>query len=248
MTDLVQPFMESSVSETMKEVVSSTARVLRSGELSSFDEVAARLTFEVSKRQEHFGSFGDRIARVSSAMCRNAAAMCAGRKVKWLLHALKHALQESANRVVSQTWAEGVESSGPYTPGSIGYASSSAIHPAEDGRSGSRSTTGHNLASGIPTLPQSGTHSPAANRGKGRRRKSSQEMRPVRCKLCSRVFNGNWRDDHLRRHVGTVHSNDYFTCELCGKRLQNRTDNFAKHLRTVHPEHMLLVEDLPPEC
>jgi hypothetical protein len=236
MADLVRPCMELSVSETMKEVVSSTARILQSGELSSFDEVAAHLTSEVSRQQEHFGNFDGRISRAFSAMCRNAAAMYAGRKANWLLHAL----QESANRVVSRSWAEGAESSSVCLPKLVGETGSGGVALAGDGKIESPPTTVHSLESGTPNLPQSGTHRPAAIRRAGRQRKISHEMLPSRCKLCPRIFEGKYRDDHLRRHVRTVHSTIYLTCELCGRRLKNRTDNFGKHLRAAHPDHVFL--------
>jgi hypothetical protein len=233
MADVVQPYLEQQVSEKMREVASSTAQVLRNGELSSFNEVDAHLRSGILKRPGHFGSESTYISHFFSARCYNAAIMLAGRKVAWLLKTF----QDSANRVVSQAWAEGVDSlkitlqkqdSGT-TPSLEAWSADSQ----------SRSTSALTQANHNITRNRSppGLNKPTASRRTGRQRKGPQDMVPSRCTQCARIFEGKCRRDHLRRHLKSVHSQYYITCELCGVKLKVRTDNVAKHMRACRRRH-----------
>lgn len=66
----------------------------------------------------------------------------------------------------------------------------------------------------------------------GWQRKVSQDVLPLKCSWCSRIFDGEHRRDHLRRHLKSVHGNHYVTCQLCGSRLTNIRwpDTFEKSI------------------
>lgn len=65
-----------------------------------------------------------------------------------------------------------------------------------------------------------------------RGRKPTLEYDPAKqfvCSYCRRRFK---RQEHLKRHVRSLHTNEKpYDCELCGKKF-SRTDNLAQHVRT----------------
>jgi hypothetical protein len=95
--DLLAPFLEEQLSETMREVASSTVQALHNGKLSSFSQVDEHSKFEVHNRPGHFGDLSSRISQTFSSMCHLATANFACKKIAWLMRTL----QGSAIRVVS---------------------------------------------------------------------------------------------------------------------------------------------------
>ena len=235
MADIMQPHLELPVSEQMRDVVSSTVQDIRNGNLTSFAQVDAHLRSGVRKRREHFGKLSNRTSRVFSTMCHNAAAMLADRKVAWLINAL----QRSASRVVSQTWAEGLDTNNntniqKYYGRTALTQDVSIIDANNEYPSAPIRDNENNEHASLEPRPCN----PARVRETVRRRRVSQDTVPSKCSQCSRIFEGKCRRDHLRRHLKSVHGNQYLVCVLCGSRLKNRTDNFAKHLRVVHPDYI----------
>jgi hypothetical protein len=229
MADFIRPYMESPLHEEIKAVVMSTVSGLYNGQLSSLGEVDMHLKSEVTKRHGHFGSFGNCISRIFSTVCRNTTAMFAARKVAWLLRAF----QASANRVVSQTWAEDIPTqSGRETSSQAGVVDSSDIKdvlnvvqaPEDDIQSSFQVRIS---ATGSPTPAQ-----------RTSQEKVSQDSLTLRCNLCPRIFSGKCRKDHLRRHLRSVHGKQIRLCELCCRRFKYRTDNLTKHYKSVHPGHV----------
>lgn len=233
MTDLIQPYLEQELSDTMRAVVSSTAQELRNGELSSFNEVDAHLRSGVLKQEGHFGSNSSSSSHLFSAMCHNAMIMFASRKLAWL----GKVLQNSASRVVSQTWAEGVHA--PVADIQEQHDGTTLNPEAFVNNSQRRSPFGLNQPNNsiVRTRSQPSLSSSSMARRNCRRRNVSQDTLPSRCPKCSRVFEGTWRRDHLRRHLKSVHGNHYRTCPFCEHTLKDRTDNFAKHVKKCSTQH-----------
>ncbi|MCJ1340711.1 hypothetical protein MMC09_006007 [Bachmanniomyces sp. S44760] len=90
----------------------------------------------------------------------------------------------------------------------------------------SGSSDGNAVISGSETAPS--TPQPVARRG----RKQSLTEDPSKqfvCTLCSRRFR---RQEHLKRHYRSLHTQDKpFECNECGKKF-SRSDNLAQHART----------------
>ncbi|KAK3900257.1 hypothetical protein C8A05DRAFT_17412 [Staphylotrichum tortipilum] len=111
-----------------------------------------------------------------------------------------------------------------------GSAQSQSPHPNQDSASsnateaknGSESNSGSENA-GSSSLPQ-----PTSRRG----RKQSLTEDPSKtfiCEICNRRFR---RQEHLKRHYRSLHTQDKpFECGDCGKKF-SRSDNLAQHART----------------
>lgn len=221
------PYLEQKVPETLREVASSTVQALRDGKLSSFNQVDEHLKFEVLNRAWHFGDWSSRVSQNFSAMCHSASAMFAGRKVAWLMRIL----QDSASRVVSQKWAEDVD-----PPNMQRWHDGTTSRPgvAIDSLSTSPSDLKQSIHNAVQSRFQPGLNKSPATRKAGRQRRVSHDILPSTCAKCGRMFEGKYHRDHLRRHVKSVHSDRRIPCELCGRRLKDRKDNFAKHLKACH--------------
>jgi hypothetical protein len=159
--------------------------------------------------------------------------MFASRKLAWL----GKVLQNSASRVVSQTWAEGVHA--PVADIQEQHDGTTLNPEAFVNNSQRRSPFGLNQPTNsiVRTRSQPGLSSSSMARRNCRRRNVSQDTLPSRCPKCSRVFEGTWRRDHLRRHLRSVHGNHYRTCPFCERTLKDRTDNFAKHVKKCSTQH-----------
>jgi hypothetical protein len=237
MADFIRPYMESPLQKEIKEVVMSTASVLNNGRFLSLDEIDMHLKSEVAKRHGYFGNLANRTSKILSAVCRNADAMFAARRVAWLIRAF----QSSAKRVVSQTWAEDIPTLGAYTQRQSSRTTSrpagafdtseikSVLNPIQAPESDIQSSfQARILATGSPPPAQ----------GTSQEEKVLQDFLPLKCKRCSRIFDGKCRRDHLRRHLKSVHGKQRLICKLCGISLKYRTDNLTKHLRAVHRWHV----------
>ena len=233
MADFIRPYMESPLHKEMKEVVMSTASVLDNGQVLSPDEVDMHLTSEVTKRHAYFGSFGNYTSKIFSTVCRNVSAMFAARKVAWLLRAF----QDSANRVISQTWAEDIPT---FTQRQSRRTTSSLAGVFDDSEIRSLLNVDqapeNNIQSLFPVCI-SATDSPTSAQ-RTSREKVSEDSLTSRCNLCPRIFDGKCRRDHLRRHLRSVHGNRFLICKLCRRSFKYRTDNLTKHFRKVHPGHL----------
>jgi hypothetical protein len=236
MADIIRPYMESSLHKETKEAVMSTASTLDNGQFLSLDEVDMHLRSEVTKRRGYFGTFGNCTSKVFSAVCRNASAMFAARKVAWILRAF----QDSANRVVSQTWAEDIP-----TPSTSAQRQSSRTTSSPAGVFDSSEIRNLlNMAQAPENdiqrffqvcISATGSPTPAQRTS---REKVSQDSLTSRCNLCPRIFDGKYRRDHLRRHLRSVHGSKFLICKLCRRSFKYRTDNLTKHFRKVHPGHL----------
>ena len=216
MDDIIRPYMESPLHKEVKELVMSTAPALYNGQFLSLDEVDMHFKSEVTKRHGYFGSFSNCTSKIFSAVCHNATAMFAARKIEWLLRAI----QGSANRVVSQTWAEDIPTLGTYTQRQSGRTSSSPAIAFDNSEI-------KNVLNVVQDPAQRTSHE-----------KASQDSLTLRCSLCPRIFDRKYRRDHLRRHLKSVHGKQFLICKLCGRSFTYRTDNLAKHFRVVHPGHV----------
>jgi hypothetical protein len=94
------PSLKQQVSETMREVASSTVQAVRNGKLSSFNQINKHLKFEIHNRPGHFGDLSSRMSQNFSTLCHDATATVARQKIAWLMRTL----QDSG----SQIWAEDV--------------------------------------------------------------------------------------------------------------------------------------------
>jgi hypothetical protein len=236
MADIIRPYMESPLHKETKEVVMSTASVLDNGQFLSLDEVDMHLRSGVTKRQGYFGSIGNYTCKVFSTACRNASAMFAARKVAWLLRGF----QDSANRVVSQTWAEDIPTFSTFTQRQSGRTTSSPAGVFDSSEIGSLLNVAQAPENDIQSLSQvciSATGSPTPAQ-RTSREKVSQDSLTSRCNSCPRIFDGKYRRDHLRRHLKSVHGNQLLVCELCRRSFTYRKDNLTKHFRKVHPGHL----------
>ncbi|KAF4974118.1 hypothetical protein FZEAL_8941 [Fusarium zealandicum] len=96
--------------------------------------------------------------------------------------------------------------------------------PADDGADGVSDSNG-SPGSESPSAP---LPAPANRRG----RKQSLTEDPSKtfvCELCNRRFR---RQEHLKRHYRSLHTQDKpFECNECGKKF-SRSDNLAQHSRT----------------
>jgi hypothetical protein len=236
MDDIIRPYMESSLRKEVKEIVMSTAPALYGGQFLSLDEVDMHLKSEVTKRHGYFGNFGNCTSKIFSAACCNATAMFAARKVAWLLRAF----QGSANRMISQTWAEDISTLSTYTQRQSGGTTSSPADVFDSPEIKSVLNVVQAPENDTQSLFQvyiSATGSPTPAQGISREEKVSQDSLALRCNLCPRIFDGKCRRDHLRRHLKSVHGKRFLMCKLCGRSFKYRTDNLTKHFRVVHPGH-----------
>jgi hypothetical protein len=236
MADVIRPYMESPLRKEVKEVVMSTASALDNGQLLSLDEVDMHLRSEVTKRHGYFGSFSNCTSKIFSAACWNASAMFAARRVTWLLRAF----QDSANRVVSQSWAEDIPTLSTFMQRQSGRTTSSPAGVFDNSETRSLLNVVQAPEDDIQSLFQvciSATGSPTPAQ-RTSREKVSQDSLTSRCKMCPRIFEGKYRRDHLRRHLKSVHGNQLLTCKLCRRNFKYRTDNLTKHFRVVHPGHV----------
>lgn len=211
--DITYPYMTASISDTMKEVIASTTHAVNTGAITSFGEVEAHFKSEMIQHKNHFYGHS---SSIFAAMCKNAAAMYAARKIQWV----SRAICRSANRTVSQVWTQERASPVHRLEQHIGSTKSGACEFV------TRSISSEDLNQStfeVQTVSQP--------RPKGRGRKSSQGMSSSTCSLCNKVFKHKYHDDHLRRHKNSVHGNKRLTCGYCGRELSNRKDNFRKHQR-----------------
>ncbi|KAE8394745.1 hypothetical protein BDV23DRAFT_135826 [Aspergillus alliaceus] len=75
-----------------------------------------------------------------------------------------------------------------------------------------------------------GTHVPVSVNRRGRKQSLTEDpSKTFVCSLCSRRFR---RQEHLKRHYRSLHTQDKpFECNECGKKF-SRSDNLAQHART----------------
>lgn len=85
-------------------------------------------------------------------------------------------------------------------------------------------------ANGASTPSASGTPSSAPTNRRGRKQSLTEDpSKTFVCNLCSRRFR---RQEHLKRHYRSLHTQDKpFECNECGKKF-SRSDNLAQHART----------------
>ncbi|KAH9909329.1 hypothetical protein F4778DRAFT_776480 [Xylariomycetidae sp. FL2044] len=102
-------------------------------------------------------------------------------------------------------------------------------HTSTPTQNGSNDASANNApAPGDSSTPQGTLPAPANRRG----RKQSLTEDPTKtfiCELCNRRFR---RQEHLKRHYRSLHTQDKpFECADCGKKF-SRSDNLAQHART----------------
>jgi hypothetical protein len=232
------PYLEQQVPETMREVASSIVQTVRSGKLSSFNQINEQLKFEVHNRPWYFGGLSSRMFEDFSTLCYYETAKFARQKIAWLMKTL----QDSGSRVVCQSWAEGVnppklnmqKQHHGTTPSLDAFAADSpSIGPSDLNQS---------INSSVQTRSLPGLNKSPATRKMGRQRKVPQDIVPSTCSKCGAMFKGKYHQDHLRRHLKS-HSNHYITCGFCGCSLKDRKDNNAKHLKNCSRKAGLTVFD-----
>lgn len=103
--------------------------------------------------------------------------------------------------------------------------------PAPESQSNNASDT-KNASDESNSMSDNGPHTPAAAPANRRGRKQSLTEDPSKtfvCELCNRRFR---RQEHLKRHYRSLHTQDKpFECHECGKKF-SRSDNLAQHART----------------
>ena len=98
-----------------------------------------------------------------------------------------------------------------------------------DGQKSSSSTTDQ-TADSTETTENTTTSNPAPVARRGRKQSLTDDpSKTFVCSLCSRRFR---RQEHLKRHYRSLHTQDKpFECNECGKKF-SRSDNLAQHART----------------
>jgi C2H2 transcription facotor len=107
------------------------------------------------------------------------------------------------------------------------HSASSQAPASSTGPSQPSSNDGHNAAS---TSEPSGNNPSAPVNRRGRKQSLTEDpSKTFVCQLCSRRFR---RQEHLKRHYRSLHTQDKpFECNECGKKF-SRSDNLAQHART----------------
>jgi hypothetical protein len=107
------------------------------------------------------------------------------------------------------------------------HSTSSQAPASSTGPSQPSSNDGHNAAS---TSEASGNNPSAPVNRRGRKQSLTEDpSKTFVCQLCSRRFR---RQEHLKRHYRSLHTQDKpFECNECGKKF-SRSDNLAQHART----------------
>ncbi|OCT54557.1 C2H2 transcription factor [Cladophialophora carrionii] len=108
------------------------------------------------------------------------------------------------------------------------------IHSHADGQSTSEATpqdqTNNGEDADTPAEADGSTPSQAPTNRRGRKQSLTEDpSKTFVCTLCSRRFR---RQEHLKRHYRSLHTQDKpFECNECGKKF-SRSDNLAQHART----------------
>jgi hypothetical protein len=107
------------------------------------------------------------------------------------------------------------------------HSTSSQAPASSTGPSQASSNDGHNATS---TSEPSGNNLSAPVNRRGRKQSLTEDpSKTFVCQLCSRRFR---RQEHLKRHYRSLHTQDKpFECNECGKKF-SRSDNLAQHART----------------
>jgi C2H2 transcription facotor len=107
------------------------------------------------------------------------------------------------------------------------HSASSQAPASSTGPSQPSSDDGHNATS---TSEPSGNNPSAPVKRRGRKQSLTEDpSKTFVCQLCSCRFR---RQDHLKRHYRSLHTQDKpFECNECGKKF-SRSDNLAQHART----------------
>lgn len=90
--------------------------------------------------------------------------------------------------------------------------------------------SGSNSSDGNPTGSDGAAAAPAPVNRRGRKQSLTEDpSKTFVCELCSRRFR---RQEHLKRHYRSLHTQDKpFECNECGKKF-SRSDNLSQHART----------------
>ncbi|KAK0730692.1 hypothetical protein B0H67DRAFT_596771 [Lasiosphaeris hirsuta] len=104
-------------------------------------------------------------------------------------------------------------------------AADSQSNNASDAKNGSESNSASDNAPHTPHTPL-----PAPTNRRGRKQSLTEDpSKTFVCELCNRRFR---RQEHLKRHYRSLHTQDKpFECHECGKKF-SRSDNLAQHART----------------
>ena len=107
------------------------------------------------------------------------------------------------------------------------HSTSSQAPASSTGPSQPSSNDGHNATS---TSEASGNNASVPVNRRGRKQSLTEDpSKTFVCQLCSRRFR---RQEHLKRHYRSLHTQDKpFECNECGKKF-SRSDNLAQHART----------------
>ena len=107
------------------------------------------------------------------------------------------------------------------------HSASSQAPASSGGPSQPSSNDGHNATS---TSEASGNNASVPVNRRGRKQSLTEDpSKTFVCQLCSRRFR---RQEHLKRHYRSLHTQDKpFECNECGKKF-SRSDNLAQHART----------------
>lgn len=114
-------------------------------------------------------------------------------------------------------------------------ASGSTPQPTDEGQSAdtapsqSGSSETPSASNNVGTGSDAGNSQPAVNR-RGRKQSLTEDpSKTFVCELCNRRFR---RQEHLKRHYRSLHTQDKpFECHECGKKF-SRSDNLSQHART----------------
>ena len=98
------------------------------------------------------------------------------------------------------------------------------------GASDGQNQSSNNDAAGPDTPSSTNQSSNSATNRRGRKQSLTEDpSKTFVCTLCSRRFR---RQEHLKRHYRSLHTQDKpFECNECGKKF-SRSDNLAQHART----------------
>jgi hypothetical protein len=101
----------------------------------------------------------------------------------------------------------------------------------EDSSSAQQGNATEQQDGSVPSAPSdSAIPAPAAPNRRGRKQSLTEDpSKTFVCELCNRRFR---RQEHLKRHYRSLHTQDKpFECNECGKKF-SRSDNLSQHART----------------
>jgi hypothetical protein len=131
---------------------------------------------------------------------------------------------EFDNLVRSRKYTVPMNAASGAPPQQAGEGQQTSTAPSQSGSSEAASAS-----NAVGTGSDAGTTQPAVNR-RGRKQSLTEDpSKTFVCELCNRRFR---RQEHLKRHYRSLHTQDKpFECHECGKKF-SRSDNLSQHART----------------